>query len=291
MLLEAKLLDSPSGARRPLYVPPLHSVPAPSLPPLLPAPPPRPPPAPNQRGPLPIRRLSSVEMQARRAKGLCFNCDDPFTPGYRCRPKFLLLLSEDESLIVEPPAVIPDKHSASELVPPPPLPTVILSADSVSPSELFQLSLDALSGSPSPRTLRLRGSVCGFPVTILVDSGSSHNIIQPLIAHHLRLAVQPLAPFEVMVGNGDALCCSGFCPSVSLVLQGHSFTVPSIFCRFMGLTLSLAYNGCRPWVLSFRIFRCPLCISITRTPSLHLLVLLRFRLSPRPFTSLPYGCY
>ncbi|KAK4383185.1 hypothetical protein Sango_2800500 [Sesamum angolense] len=118
-----KLLDSSSVSRHPIYLPPLRSVPAPSLPPLLPAPLPRPPSAPNQRGPLPIHRLSPVEMQAHRTKRLCFNCDDPFTPGHRCRPKFLLLLSEDEFLIVTPPTVIPDEISSSELAPHLPCPS------------------------------------------------------------------------------------------------------------------------------------------------------------------------
>jgi hypothetical protein len=37
---------------------------------------------PNRR---PLMRLSPVEMDERRAKGLCYNCDDKFTPGHRCK--------------------------------------------------------------------------------------------------------------------------------------------------------------------------------------------------------------
>ncbi|KAK4383186.1 Retrovirus-related Pol polyprotein from transposon.6 [Sesamum angolense] len=42
-----------------------------------------------------------------------------------------------------------------------------------------------------------------------------------------------------MVGNGDALYCSGFFPSVSLVLQGHSFTVPLYVLLINGADLVL----------------------------------------------------
>ncbi|KAL0404604.1 UNVERIFIED_CONTAM: hypothetical protein Sradi_2101200 [Sesamum radiatum] len=84
-LLEAKFLDA-----RPSRVP--APPPIPRLPPLLPAPPPK--------APLSIRRLSPKEMQHRRAQGLCFNCDEKFGPGHRCKAKqFLLLLAEEE----EPP--------------------------------------------------------------------------------------------------------------------------------------------------------------------------------------------
>jgi hypothetical protein len=30
-------------------------------------------------------RLSLVEMDERRAKGLCYNCDDKYTPGHCCK--------------------------------------------------------------------------------------------------------------------------------------------------------------------------------------------------------------
>ena len=38
------------------------------------------------------KRLSWDEMQKRRAQGLCFNCNDKFTPGHQCQGSQLLLL-------------------------------------------------------------------------------------------------------------------------------------------------------------------------------------------------------
>ncbi|KAJ4969772.1 hypothetical protein NE237_002871 [Protea cynaroides] len=72
--------------------PPL--LPSPPIPhPLLPAPsPPR----------IPIKRLTPMEMQDRRDKGLCYNCDEKFVLGHRCKHRQLFLLeytSEDD----EPP--------------------------------------------------------------------------------------------------------------------------------------------------------------------------------------------
>lgn len=38
------------------------------------------------------KHLTWDEMQRRRVQGLCFNCDEKFTPGHKCRgPQFLLL--------------------------------------------------------------------------------------------------------------------------------------------------------------------------------------------------------
>lgn len=52
---------------------------------------------------LPLRRLSAVEMQARKDKGLCFNCDERFFMGHKCKPMLFqcLLAEESESLDME----------------------------------------------------------------------------------------------------------------------------------------------------------------------------------------------
>uniref|UniRef100_A0A6N2LI86 Alcohol dehydrogenase-like N-terminal domain-containing protein n=1 Tax=Salix viminalis TaxID=40686 RepID=A0A6N2LI86_SALVM len=39
-----------------------------------------------------MKRLSWEEMQKKRAQGLCFNCEEKFTPGHRCKGPQLLLL-------------------------------------------------------------------------------------------------------------------------------------------------------------------------------------------------------
>ncbi|KAL0361425.1 UNVERIFIED_CONTAM: hypothetical protein Sradi_3827000 [Sesamum radiatum] len=75
-LIDLKSQDQPFLGR-PSAVPlaPPRRQPTTPLPPLLTAPPPRPPTFTTPKLALPIRRLSPAEMQARCAKGLCFNCD------------------------------------------------------------------------------------------------------------------------------------------------------------------------------------------------------------------------
>ena len=40
----------------------------------------------------PVKRLSWDETQRRRAQGFCFNCDEKFSSGHRCKGPQLLLL-------------------------------------------------------------------------------------------------------------------------------------------------------------------------------------------------------
>lgn len=44
---------------------------------------------------LPVKRLTPIEMAARREKGLCFNCDAKFVPGHKCSPPQFLCLMVD----------------------------------------------------------------------------------------------------------------------------------------------------------------------------------------------------
>ncbi|WVZ17052.1 hypothetical protein V8G54_010034 [Vigna mungo] len=147
-------------------------------------------------------------MQARREKNLCYNCDERCTRGHRCKTQFLLLISNTS----EDDPIQPDD--------PDPPPTKVTS------SESGLISLHALSGQWAPRTLRLTGSLNGYQVQILVDSGATHNFIQSRVAHFLQLHTEPTPnPLKVMVGNGDFLPCSTLCPKAQLKVASFQFSV------------------------------------------------------------------
>nr|KYP50891.1 Transposon Ty3-G Gag-Pol polyprotein [Cajanus cajan] len=157
---------------------------------------------------LPIKRLSTQQMQERRTAGLCYNCDEKFFPGHKCStPRFLLLLHDEAETL--------DPNSEPE--------TAILPSD---PPLHFHLSPQALTGLPSPQTLKFHGTINGQSVMVLIDTGSSHNIIQPRLAKHLHLSTQPTSPFKVMVGNGAHILCQDYCPQVAISFQKHTFQVP-----------------------------------------------------------------
>lgn len=61
---------------------------------------------------------------------------------------------------------------------------------------------------------------------MLVDTGSTHNILQPRIANHLDIPHSPIHPFSVMVGNGSRIQCDSFCSNVPITLQTHLFHIP-----------------------------------------------------------------
>lgn len=97
---------------------------------------------PPSSNPLPIKRMTPAQMQERRAHGLWFNCDEKFIPGHRCAtPKFLLLLEEETVEVLEDEET-PDPQSTTEVE-----------------ATYFHLSVQALTGRKSPKTLRFQGRI------------------------------------------------------------------------------------------------------------------------------------
>ncbi|XP_058742588.1 uncharacterized protein LOC131615102 [Vicia villosa] len=168
--------------------------------------------SPNQQQPkFPIRKLTQAQLQERRAQGLCFNCDEKFITGHRCSTnRFFILLADEEGVSVEP------ENLNLEEAP--------MEADFS--DTYFQLSPQALTGHYHPQTLKFKGKIHGLTVMVLVDTGSTHNIMQPRIAQHLNLPTTPINQFSVMVGNGSHLQCEGICNNVQILLQNKPFTLP-----------------------------------------------------------------
>lgn len=217
-LIEAKLKDTKPKHFRPTY--PTTSQTSHSNTTKFPTTPPNPNPS-----PLAIKKLNPSQMQERRAQGLCYNCDEKYIPGHKCStPKFLLFMTEDDDCC--------DDNSLPEPA-----------NNDTDPDPLhFQLSSQAMIGHTSPRVLKFHGLIAGLQVSILVDTGSSHNIIQPRIANYINLSLSSIKPFIIMVGNGEHLTCNQLCPKVPLKIHNHLFVVPCYLLTIEGADVVLGLD-------------------------------------------------
>lgn len=144
-------------------------------------------------------------MQIRKAKGLCFNCDEKYSPQHKCPNKRLLLLSWD------------DQHNEESELP------ILLEPDNTEELErsLHSLSLNAMHSMASTGTMRFMGNLHGKQVHILLDGGSDESFIQPRLAHFLRLEVLPAPSFRVLIGNGQSLEVEGRVEHLHVTVQKH----------------------------------------------------------------------
>jgi len=144
-------------------------------------------------------------MQLRREKGLCYTCDDKFTPTHKCPNKQYLLLCFTDAK---------DQHPDKDF------PTASIEDIEHTTDNALQhhLLYNALKGSTRLGTMRFHGSINGLTVQILLNIGNSDNFLHPRIAQHLKLLVEPISSFLVLVGNGNALRVEGLVNAISVLV-------------------------------------------------------------------------
>lgn len=170
------------------------------------------------------KRLSWDEMQKRRTQGLCFNCNEKFTPGHKCQGPQLLLLECPSSNQTKEYEMEDEELQRAETP-----------EDQVEP----EISLHALTGWTSPQTMRVAATVGSQHVMVLIDSGSTHNFLSERVARLLRLPVIPTKSFAVRVANGERLTCQGRFEEVQVNLQGITFSLILYSLPLAGLDMVL----------------------------------------------------
>lgn len=105
-----------------------------------------------QQSPKFIKQLSKFELEERRLKGLCFNCDEPFTRGHRCKKLFWLELLDQEDEAAE------------------------VAAKTVK-EEQPEISLNAIIEVSSMQKMLVKGELGSKSVLALIDSGNTHSFV------------------------------------------------------------------------------------------------------------------
>ncbi|XP_059277948.1 uncharacterized protein LOC132032198 [Lycium ferocissimum] len=160
------------------------------------------------------RRLSIEEMNDKRAQGLCYFCPEKYAPGHKCKNLKQLYLLEVEELKEEL------TQQEGELMGEVGMEMVEVNQ----PLEQMEISAHALNGSLGFRTLRVTGYHSKKPLNILVDTGSSHNFMDPELAKTLGCATKSTTPQMVTAANGNMIRVDKV-SHVIWLLQGAEFAV------------------------------------------------------------------
>jgi hypothetical protein len=86
-----------------------------------------------------------------------------------------------------------------------------------------EISLHTIASAVNLNTMRLIRWIKHQRVVVLLDSGSTHNFLDPTILHKLFLPVDAALLLQVRVTNGARVTSEGRCHSISLKIQGHLF--------------------------------------------------------------------
>jgi hypothetical protein len=153
-------------------------------------------------------------------KGLCYNCDEKYFPGHKCKEqKIFMAICED---ILEEDVETPRVFESLEITD--------INPPSNPPEVEPVTSLNALNGFSTPQTLKLIGYIKNQKVIILVDSGRTHNFIHRRIAQKTHCYIHVVNNFQIMIANGGSMKSGERCENVCLQigdyhLKSHMFSI------------------------------------------------------------------
>ena len=144
----------------------------------------------------------------RRAQGLCYRCGAKWSRDHRCPPAVQLHVLEELLELfnlddIDPQDAPDEVHEHAELT--------------------LMLSIAAVTGVASPRTMCFDGKLGDSTIHILLDSGSTHTFISESVASS-SIGLSALSgPVHVQVANGQILTCSQYIPAAVWSVQGLEF--------------------------------------------------------------------
>lgn len=151
-------------------------------------------------------RRENKTFNEKRAKGLCFKCNEKWSKGHECKKKQLFALEGDGEDLKS------DQEGEEES-----------DGEQEKEEEELQISLNAITGSVSFRTMRVRGNVKKRLMMILIDSGSTHNFLSPEIVKRTGCLVDETEALPVMVADGTMMHSKAVCKNFEWQMQGTDF--------------------------------------------------------------------
>ncbi|KAH0714831.1 hypothetical protein KY284_007736 [Solanum tuberosum] len=132
-------------------------------------------------------------MDEKRAKGLCFLCDEKYVRRHVCKAKkqsFLVELCEEGDVTMAED-LEPDQFQDQEAI------------DNIAnPEECMTISLQAFTGVTGYQTIRVTGYHEKRLLQILIDTDSTHNFIDEEMARHLGCKASTIMEQSISVADG-----------------------------------------------------------------------------------------
>ncbi|GFZ10853.1 hypothetical protein Acr_22g0002510 [Actinidia rufa] len=148
------------------------------------------------------------ELEEKKAKGLCFKCNERYTRGHQCKKKQLYAIDVDDGEQEDYDQELPQDEGNEE----------VLEQESD-----LQISINALTRLVSYRTMRVQGFVKKKEVVILIDIGSTHNFLNQEVVRRAGVETIETNPLTVFVANGTKLISTVACKGFKWEMQGVIF--------------------------------------------------------------------
>ncbi|GAU46429.1 hypothetical protein TSUD_402070 [Trifolium subterraneum] len=154
--------------------------------------------------------LSHNELMERKRKGLCFKCGGAYHPMHQCPDRQLrVLITEDED----------EEGQGGKL-----LAVEVDEDDEETEGEISVLSFQQLAQNTlKPQSIKLKGTIQGVPVLILIDSGATHNFISYPLVHKMNWEIEETPPMNIKLGDGSCSKTKGSCVNLGVSIEDIPF--------------------------------------------------------------------
>ncbi|PWA62325.1 hypothetical protein CTI12_AA363990 [Artemisia annua] len=177
----------------------------------------------------PFKTLSKREYDEKRRNNQCFSCNEKYSPGHVCKnSKLYMILSPEIEDVGETDVSIGSESSYRD--------------ESSEGHDGLALSIHALLGSWGSQTLQLSSVIKRQIVSMLVDSGSSHNFINISVARRLGLKLIAIPTKIVSVANGLKLPIQFIIKSLKWRTNGVEFEADFFAMPIGGYDVVLGIN-------------------------------------------------
>jgi hypothetical protein len=178
-------------------------------------------------------------------KGLCYNSDDKYFLGHKCKEQNLYMaISNDVSEEDVETPLVSESPETMDITPP------------SDPSKVEpDISLNALTGFSVPKTLKLIGYIKHRKVIILVDSGNAHDFIHRCISQETHCYIHAVNNFQIMIANGISMKCGECCENVCLQIGDYHLKCHMFSINMGGYEIVLGENWLRnlgPILMDFK---------------------------------------
>ncbi|WVZ16833.1 hypothetical protein V8G54_009815 [Vigna mungo] len=162
------------------------------------------------------KHLPYSKLMNRKAQGLCSRCGEKYHPLHRCTERQLrmVVLVDDETVNEAGEVVASEMREGED--------DRTLECGSM---ELFAKVEAPWDGRNRPSTLRIKGSLNGVTLGVLIDSRASHNFISPHVVAALELEVDKRKMIGVRLGYRHRVSTVGKCEKLDVQLGEFSTTV------------------------------------------------------------------
>jgi len=146
-------------------------------------------------------------MAQRRADGLCYNCDEKFILGHRCKKLFVIEVIEFDN-----DDVVDEEIECLALT---------------GTHDQLGISLHAATGvrARGCQTMKVHVRVGDAVAVALLDSGSSHNYIDVQMAQRAGVRLTAHTGLSVAVANGDRIVSPGRALAQNVRIGGEAFDI------------------------------------------------------------------